>query len=89
MLERQKIEQGIDKALELLLDRPIFAWPDRKSKTLRELIFETAQTYAFKKLEEIKDNSSLTTNQIISRIQGRTESWGYNDCLDHTKLSAI
>lgn len=79
---------NIENIFGRLMDRQMFPWQNER-KTIREAITKTSRTEANRKLTLLKQNTIISSYQIIEKIKGRAKTWNYTKFLDHLSLWEI
>ncbi len=71
-----------------LLERQLFPWENNRI-TIYQSISESSQIETQYTIDKLKQFSNIKADDVINKIRGRSESWGYNKYLDHLWLFAI
>lgn len=86
MKEMKKKENiNTDVLFTRFLDRELFPWENNLT-TVYESILKSSEIETQATLNRLKQFANVTAKSVIERIKGRSESWGYNQYLDHLWL---
>ena len=72
-----------ENLLGLVLNRPMFPWPESPQITIQECIERSSLEEAKEKLEELNQNQEITPLRVITKVSPRAESWQFSSLLDH------